>query len=752
MTLQLVEGQEFGADFLLVSRLSRGEGTEGWIALDRSSGERILLKIRADRLSPATQATIDQTIAATRGLIHPNIARIFGRGEHEGHPYLVTQLVRNARPFDVTEGTPRSHWPVVEQLLAAIEFAHSLGLAHGHLHPHNILIDDQDQVMLTDFGLPPTLGEDNANSIYLSDQIRAGDAADPSDDIYSLGRIITALMTRSPLSSSGAAPMPEPLGTLVQQMLSDRAYDRPVDISAITATLRDTILGESDASLTPANHFTRSTATQPRTVPVTPVETPGGGRSVSTPTALAGLAGLIVTALVVFSLLPNDTTEVEPPPVTTTASTSVETPDATPTIITPALTPLEQARQEQLEQRGKDLAKEILRLQVTLEDIGVHRWGGDKYAESEALTEQADEAYRSGEFEAGLALYEAAITVLETTIASVDSRKQSYIETGEAAVADGDHETAIAAYQIVTAMEPTNAEHRDRLELAMQLESLRDLLEKATFLEQEGQLDEAKQAATDALALRSDWQPAIAAQARITAAIDQRRFSDAMSAGFAALSSQQYDEARQSFEQARQIQPSSDAPDDGLQQVDLAITQGEIDQLTGKARIAETDENWADAIAHYQDIQALDATLVLAREGEQQAAQNLALNQSVDRLVNRPTLLANDEELQNARRLVATAVSDNPGPILSNKIDRLSQFIALARIPVEVRLRSDNRTDVTIYRYGELGRIQETSVTLTPGQYTIVGKRPGYKNVQYELTLIGGREIEPIYISCTERI
>lgn len=69
-----------------------------------------------------------------------------------------------------------------------------------------------------------------------------------------------------------------------------------------------------------------------------------------------------------------------------------------------------------------------------------------------------------------------------------------------------------------------------------------------------------------------------------------------------------------------------------------------------------------------------------------------------------------------------------------------------------MRLTSDNATEVTLYRVGRLGRFQERAVTLTPGTYTLVGSRPGYRDVRVELVVAPDSEPPRIFIACEERV
>ena len=89
---------------------------------------------------------------------------------------------------------------------------------------------------------------------------------------------------------------------------------------------------------------------------------------------------------------------------------------------------------------------------------------------------------------------------------------------------------------------------------------------------------------------------------------------------------------------------------------------------------------------------------------------------------------------------------------VKQQIKDLSLYVSLARIPVELQIRSDRKTDITVYRVATLGKIYQTSMELIPGAYTIVGTRKGYRDVHENLTLLGGRGAVSVDVSCTEKI
>jgi hypothetical protein len=90
--------------------------------------------------------------------------------------------------------------------------------------------------------------------------------------------------------------------------------------------------------------------------------------------------------------------------------------------------------------------------------------------------------------------------------------------------------------------------------------------------------------------------------------------------------------------------------------------------------------------------------------------------------------------------------------MLKQQIATLSEWLARADVPVQIALQSDNITQVTIYRIGTLGTFEQRSLELVPGNYTVVGTRPGYRDVRREINVTPGAALPPVVIRCEDRI
>lgn len=757
MKLQLVEGQDLSANFTLLQCIARRDDDETWLALDRASSERVQLRIFSSPLEPTTRAAVQSGIAACRGLIHPNIARSYALESVDGIDFIVSQYIRSAQPYMPDASSAANQWNVLRQLLDLLEFAHGLGIAHGHLHPGNLLVNDGGMLYVTGFGLPAQLQDDQGHRAWISPQVRRHESPDPGDDIFSIGQMLYRGLTGQDWHSGAgfetSSPIPDELRHLVSAMLSEAAWARTVDLDQLRDVARAWLLGERETPLQELASFSRA-GTQETTTATTTHKLPRERHVMSAPVAFGIFAVLIIAAGIVFFVLPPG----EPDPGIT-GNTPSSSPDQenrsaeSPTQAKPALTPLELARQKEMQEQGSKIASELLRRQVALEDKGVQVWAPADYKKVLALSRQGDDAYRDNRFKQALDLYSQAVSVLKNLDSQVDSVKAANLANGKSALSAGDFRTAIQAYTIVNAIDSDNKDAKHQLDRAENLEEVLALVKEGEFFENEGRLNDARQKFSDAADLDPEWQRAGDGLDRINHKIAKQKFDDAMSVAFTALGNHQYDKARDAFRKAQSILPASGEPSDGLEQVAIAQRQEKIDALKDKAASAMSGEDWAGAISTYKQILGIDKTLVFANKGLARAKARLDLEKSINRYLAQPTLMESDEELGDARQLLVKASRlENPGPKLQKQLNDLSELISLARIPVNVELRSDNHTDVTVYKVGHLGKLESTSLKLVPGQYIIVGQRPGYRDVQQVVKVLGGNPPDPVYVRCTDKI
>jgi hypothetical protein len=230
-------------------------------------------------------------------------------------------------------------------------------------------------------------------------------------------------------------------------------------------------------------------------------------------------------------------------------------------------------------------------------------------------------------------------------------------------------------------------------------------------------------------------------------------FDQRMSEGLDALASGDYRTARAAFRMAERLMPESREPADGLLQVDQGMQLDDISVLEQEALSLQRDEHWEAVTVTYEEILKVDSNLSFAMDGLSHAREMSALHKQLEEYVSEPDKLSIPSVMQKATLLVVN-ITRMPeiGSRLAAQRDELSRLLKRAVTPIPVALVSDNLTDVSVYKVGNLGNFASKELTLRPGTYVAVGIRPGFRDVRLEFRVAPEIDMQPVVVRCEEQI
>jgi len=237
----------FDGRYRIVRKLGMGGMANVYLAEDEVLGRRVAIKILNDR-----HAGDDQFVERFRreaknaaSLSHPNIVSIYDRGEAEGTYYIAMEYLdgRSLKELIVARGPAPIHLAVdyARQILAALRFAHRHGIVHRDIKPHNVLVDGEGRLKVTDFGIARAGASQmtEAGSIigtaqYLSPEQAKGASVDQTSDLYSVGVVLYELLT-GVVPFSGDTPVEIAMKHLstVPEPPSARRADVPRDLDMV---------------------------------------------------------------------------------------------------------------------------------------------------------------------------------------------------------------------------------------------------------------------------------------------------------------------------------------------------------------------------------------------------------------------------------------------------------------------------------------------------------------------------------------
>jgi tetratricopeptide (TPR) repeat protein len=266
-------------------------------------------------------------------------------------------------------------------------------------------------------------------------------------------------------------------------------------------------------------------------------------------------------------------------------------------------------------------------------------------------------------------------------------------------------------------------------------------------------LEAARVAYRQAVQLDADYAPAREALQQVTEQINARDFNAAMTRALAALDAGRTGAASKALAEAERLQPGDNAVRDVRLRLREIQAQNSLDNLRRKAAATVSSEDWQSAVELYRKALAIDPAAGFARTGLSRAEERVTLHAQIDHYLGEPARVYSAVPLANARQLLAAA-SEAPAdePRLASKISALRELVTRAGTPQTLTLNSDGATSVAIYHVGRLGQFTTRQMELLPGDYTIVGSRPGYRDVRKEVRIRPGVPLPSLQVRCEEQI
>jgi len=202
-----------GGRYKLGEMIGTGGMADVYVAQDTRLARQVAVKVLRSDLArdPSFVARFRKEALAAAGLNHPGIVAVYDSGE-EPAPYIVMELVSGHTLRELIhkgERVPlKRTLEIGEGILAALEYSHERGIVHRDIKPANIMITDQGDVKVMDFGIARALADLGATltntwnivgtAQYLSPEQALGEVADLRSDIYSTGCLLYEVLTGKP--------------------------------------------------------------------------------------------------------------------------------------------------------------------------------------------------------------------------------------------------------------------------------------------------------------------------------------------------------------------------------------------------------------------------------------------------------------------------------------------------------------------------------------------------------------------------
>jgi TolB-like protein len=333
--------------YRLVDKIGEGGMGVVWKAVDLTLGREVAVKVLPESLlrDPDHLARLEREAKALAALNHPGIVTVHSIEEAAGVRFLTMELVRGRPLSSLVAGGVLSTIRLLDLaslLASALAAAHEKGVVHRDLKPGNVMVGDDGQVKVLDFGLaklqePDTRGGWNeetwasltgagqilGTTPYMSPEQIQGKPTDSRSDIFALGVVIFEMACgRRPFTGQSAADVcsailrdpPPPVGTIrselpdgldriVRRCLEkdpSRRYQSVLDVRNDLDELRTGISAGTAGTITATEAASTPAAAAPATSTTARAQAASRRRLVL---AASGLVGLVMVALAVGAAL-----------------------------------------------------------------------------------------------------------------------------------------------------------------------------------------------------------------------------------------------------------------------------------------------------------------------------------------------------------------------------------------------------------------------------------------------------------------
>ena len=202
----LAPGSDFGSRYRIEALLGQGGMGRVYKAYDKDLDRVVALKVVRHGVMGETDALkrFKQELVLASKISHKNILRIHDMGEVAGTKFITMAYVEGQDLYGILKENPKLPLERVlkfaKALAEALAAAHAEGVVHRDLKPQNILVNKDDQIFVSDFGLAKSF-EEGAQGMtktgaflgtprYMSPEQVEGKPADQRSDLYSYGLML----------------------------------------------------------------------------------------------------------------------------------------------------------------------------------------------------------------------------------------------------------------------------------------------------------------------------------------------------------------------------------------------------------------------------------------------------------------------------------------------------------------------------------------------------------------------------------
>jgi tetratricopeptide (TPR) repeat protein len=321
--------------------------------------------------------------------------------------------------------------------------------------------------------------------------------------------------------------------------------------------------------------------------------------------------------------------------------------------------------------------------------------------------------------------------------------------SGQKALAKGQKEEAKQAFQAALEKSPGNEGALAGMKRAENIDRVYALLLQGENLEKQGQYAQAAESYQKAFALDGSSAEAQQGQARAARLEKETKFATAKTAGDEAFKRKDWAKAIQEFQGALKIYPQKPDVQSQLKLARENAHKDAVQKSLAKGFSYENQHQWKEARDAYLETMQLEPELADAKEGYTRTGTIIRALLQYEKLIESAEQLANKAEFQAALKRFNEALTYKPSYLdYSERVLQLRTLLQQQSKPVEVTFKSDGKTYVSIANYKTPVQTESLTLRILPGDYEVIGRRKGYRDVHILLQVRNGTPLAPVTVAC----
>jgi len=225
---ELTTGSTFAGRYQVVEELGKGGMGRVYRVLDKKLNEEVALKLIKPEigLDRKTVERFSNELKLARKIVHKNVARMFDLNQEKGSHYITMEYIRgeDLRRLVRKMGTlsPGQAIHIAKQVCEGLGEAHRLGVVHRDLKPQNIMVDEEGNARIMDFGIARSLaakGITGAGVMIGTPEYMSPEQVEGKEDSRTRPRLNTSASStsgRTPILACPRSRMPVPASQLCE--------------------------------------------------------------------------------------------------------------------------------------------------------------------------------------------------------------------------------------------------------------------------------------------------------------------------------------------------------------------------------------------------------------------------------------------------------------------------------------------------------------------------------------------------------